>query len=45
MWATANIHRYNLSADHTQATFLSTYSEANAAFRYMCKLPLYSGRS
>jgi RHS repeat-associated protein len=35
MWATANIHRYNLSADHTQATFLSTYSEANAAFHYM----------
>jgi hypothetical protein len=35
MWATGNIHRYNLSADHTQATFLSTYSEANAAFRYM----------
>jgi RHS repeat-associated protein len=35
MWATGNIHRYNLSADHTQATFLSTYSEGNAAFHYM----------
>ncbi|MBK8613520.1 MAG: hypothetical protein IPN85_08485, partial [Flavobacteriales bacterium] len=35
MWATANIHRYSLSADHTQATFLATYSEGNAAFHYM----------